>query len=394
MRTIMFTFILCLSLAYQGAPCYSQIATTTASAGTASAPAAVDTAHRDAARKMIDGGIAYLLSKRDADGGWSVGPNNAFKPAATALALKALLGEQEYSAQSPEVKQAMAVLLSFRQKDGGIYGKDGQSAYTTAVAVMALKAANDPQYNDVIREATNYLKGLQVLPGQESPDAKPVAADDPRVGGVGYGKPPAYQPNLSVLGFVMEGWESAGVPADDPAVQKAAEFLTRLQNRSESNSQAVAAKGSNDGGFYYALDESKAGSEDGGLRSYGSMTYVGFKSMLYAGLSKDDPRVQAAYSWIRRYWGLDSNPNMPDKQSQQGLFYYYQVLAKALRAYGQPIIKDAKNQEHNWRHELIDALAKRVQADGSWKNDADRWEEGSPILVTVYCVTALQEAMK
>lgn len=393
MRTIMFAFVLCVSLIYQGTPCYSQSATTAASTGTASA-AAIDAVHRDAARKMIDGGIAYLLSKRDADGGWSVGPNNAFKPAATALALKALLGEQKYSAQSPEVKQALGVLLGFRQKDGGIYGKDGQSAYTTAVAVMALKAANDPQYNDVIREAVTYLKGLQVLPGQESPDAKPVAVDDPRVGGVGYGKPPAYQPNLSVLGFVMEGWESAGVAADDQAVQKAAEFLTRLQNRSESNPQAVAAKGSNDGGFYYALNESKAGNEDGGLRSYGSMTYVGFKSMLYAGLSKDDPRVQAAYSWIRRYWGLDSNPNMPDKQSQQGLFYYYQVLAKALRAYGQPIIKDAKNQEHNWRQELIDALAKRVQPDGSWKNDADRWEEGSPILVTVYCVTALQEAMK
>ena len=66
-----------------------------------------------------------------------------------------------------------------------------------------------------------------------------------------------------------------------------------------------------------------AGSGPGGtgLRSYGSLTYTGFKSMLYAGLSKKDPRVQAAYQWIRSHWDLDANPNMPGQASQEGLSY-------------------------------------------------------------------------
>ena len=48
------------------------------------------------------------------------------------------------------------------------------------------------------------------------------------------------------------------------------------------------------------------------LRSYGSMTYAGFKSMLYAGLSADDPRVQAAAGWISKHYDVKSNPGMQD----------------------------------------------------------------------------------
>lgn len=358
----------------------------------------MDASHQSAAAKLIDDGVKFLLSQREADGGWSAGPTHAYKPALTALVLKALLAHRDYAPDTtnPIVKQGFEVLLKYRQKDGGIYNpQEGQAAYTTALAVMAMKASGDPQYNQAIRDAAAYLKGLQILPGQESPDGKAIEASDPRVGGVGYGKPPAFQPNLSVLGFVMDAWEDAGIPADDPAVQRAAAFLLRLQNRSESNTLTFAKEGANDGGFVYALAESKAGSEGkDGLRSYGSMTYVGFKSMLYAGLAKDDPRVQAAYGWIRKYWGLDSNPNMPGKDSQQGLFYYYVMFAKALHAWGQPVIVDAKGREHNWREELIDALASRVQKDGSWENTADRWEEGSKVLVTGYCVQALEEAMR
>ncbi len=203
----------------------------------------------------------------------------------------------------------------------------------------------------------------------------------------------------------MQALHDAGVPGDDPAMRRALVFLTRTQNRSESNRLAWATEGENDGGFVYApalqkditVGESKAGSAgpaNRGLRSYGSMTYTGFKSMLYANVSRDDPRVRASYEWIRRYWRLDSNPNMPQARSKQGLHYYYQVFAKGLRAWGESIITDTEGVEHNWREELIDALAARVSADGSWVNTAGRWEESNPILVTAYSVLALQEALK
>ena len=61
------------------------------------------------------------------------------------------------------------------------------------------------------------------------------------------------------------------------------------------------------------------------LRSYAGMTYAGLKSMIYAGLTQDDPRVKAALEYIKKHYTLDENPG----QGQRGLYYYYQTFAKA-----------------------------------------------------------------
>jgi squalene-hopene/tetraprenyl-beta-curcumene cyclase len=347
------------------------------------------------AQSMLNGGVSYLLSQREADGGWSFG-GGALEPALTALVLKCLLGHSDLDRNSAVVKKGFEVILKYRQPDGAIFNpKEGQASYTTAIAIMAMSAANDPQLKGAIDGGVKYLKGIQIQPGQESPDGTLVAENDPNVGGIGYGSNKT--PNLSVLQFAMEAWRDAGVPADDEAMQRAAGFLTRLQNRSESNPTAIGKNGSNDGGFVYDTISSKAGMDPGGgMRSYGSMTYAGFKSMLYAGVSKDDPRIRAAYDWIRRYWRLDSNPNMPAAQSKEGLFYYHMVFARALQALGRDEIPDFKDPSimHNWRGELVDKLAQLAQPNGSWANEADRWNEGSPTLVTCYAVMALEEALK
>ena len=73
---------------------------------------------------------------------------------------------------------------------------------------------------------------------------------------------------------------------------------------------------------------SMAGNTDnGGLRSYGSMTYAGLKSMIYCGVTPDDPRVKAAVTWAKKHYTLDENPGMADA----GLYYYYNLFGKALR---------------------------------------------------------------
>ena len=59
-------------------------------------------------------------------------------------------------------------------------------------------------------------------------------------------------------------------------------------------------------------------------RSYGSMTYAGLKSMVFAGLKPDDIRVQAATKWLRANYSLDENPGL----GQAGLYYYYHLMAK------------------------------------------------------------------
>ncbi len=115
------------------------------------------------------------------------------------------------------------------------------------------------------------------------------------------------------------------------------------------------------------------------------MTYAGLKSMIYAGVTADDPRVIAAVDWIKKHYDLTSNPGM----QQSGLYYYYHTLAKALDAFGQDKLVVEGQIAHDWRAELIGELAKRQRANGSWFNDDDRWLEGDPNLVTAYALLAL-----
>ena len=120
------------------------------------------------------------------------------------------------------------------------------------------------------------------------------------------------------------------------------------------------------------------------------MTYAGFKSLLYAGLTRDDPRVRAAFDWLRRHWTFAEHPGL----GQQGLFYYYHAMARCLLAAQQTAIETTDGATRNWRDELVAALVARQRDDGRWVNDADRWEEGQPDLVTIYAVLALEEALK
>jgi hypothetical protein len=48
---------------------------------------------------------------------------------------------------------------------------------------------------------------------------------------------------------------------------------------------------------------------------------------------------------------------------------------------------------HDWRVELIEKLASLQKPDGSWVGDK-RWMEDHPVIVTSYCVMALQEIQR
>jgi squalene-hopene/tetraprenyl-beta-curcumene cyclase len=198
---------------------------------------------------------------------------------------------------------------------------------------------------------------------------------------------------------MIEALKQSGLPPDDPVYQKALVFIGRCQMLGESNDQTFA-KESVDGGFIYTPvggGESKAGVDvvDGRpqLRSYGSMTYAGFKSLLYAQVDRRDVRVQRAVQWIRRNYTLDHNPNMPLAQSKQGLYYYFHVFARAMQAWGEETIPDAQGVPHRWRAELCRKLIALQGDDGSWVNEEDRWYEGNPHLVTAYAILAMQTAL-
>ena len=87
---------------------------------------------------------------------------------------------------------------------------------------------------------------------------------------------------------------------------------------------------------------------------------------------------------------METNPGV----GAQGLFYYYQVLAKALKVAGIDTITEEDGTEHCWRSELVSHLAKTQREDGSWINTgSDRWLEGDPALVTGYVLMALSNCI-
>jgi squalene-hopene/tetraprenyl-beta-curcumene cyclase len=178
---------------------------------------------------------------------------------------------------------------------------------------MAFREANKD--GRTIKGGQEFLKTMQWDEGE----GKGQVSDF--YGGAGYGGRNS-RPDLSNTAFMIEALRDTGLPQDDPAFQRALVFISRCQNlKSEFNDRPWAEK-VNDGGFIYTAADggtSVAGKTDeGGLRSYASMTYAGLKSMIHPGLTQDDPRVKAAYEYITKHYTLGENPGL----GQAGLYYY------------------------------------------------------------------------
>jgi squalene-hopene/tetraprenyl-beta-curcumene cyclase len=325
--------------------------------------------------------VAFLRRRQEPDGQWS---KDRKEPGITALVVTAMLRSGLVTRADEPVVKGLAFLETFVGPDGGLSGAP-HSNYSTSIALMAFHEANKGtggRYDALIKGGQEFLKKKQ----WDEDEGK--SRDSDFYGGAGYGGSNS-RPDLSNTAFMMEALRDTGLPADDPALQKALVFVSRCQNlKGEFNDRAWAGK-VNDGGFIYTAangGQSFAGkTDDGGLRSYAGMTYAGLKSMIYAGLTPNDPRVKAAVDYIVRHYSLDENPGL----GQQGLYYYYQVFAKAMSLLGRSTITDAEGKAHDWRAELIAALARRQNADGSWVNKADRFMEGDPNLVTAYGLLAL-----
>lgn len=323
--------------------------------------------------------IDFLHQKGQADdGSYSAKAG----PAVTAIVTTAILRHGR-AVNDPQVAGSLKYLEGFVQPDGGIYNPEGVvQNYETCLAILCFTEANrDGRYDKLLKNAENYVKHLQ-WDGEEGHDESSFS-----YGGAGYGS--HKRPDLSNTQFLIDALKAAGNGPEDKAMKRALIFVSRCQNlESEHNTSQFPAKNP-DGGFYYTVaagGESQAGKLDnGGLRSYGSMTYAGLKSMIFAGVGLDDPRVRAAVEWLRKNYALDTNPGM----GENGLFYYYHTFAKALDALGQETFDDADGTKHEWRKELAAELVARQRPDGSWVNSTARWMEGDPNLVTGYALLAL-----
>ncbi|MEN8755826.1 MAG: prenyltransferase/squalene oxidase repeat-containing protein [Akkermansiaceae bacterium] len=340
-------------------------------------------------QESIKKGNAFLLSKQHKDGYWG---NHEF-PAFTALAVRSLLSDPSYDTKKPMPEnylKALDWIKSQQKEDGGIYSI-GLATYNTSTSIMAFMTADPMKYKETILKARAFLISQQTDWGVKG------KLDSEFDGGIGYGGSYDHS-DLSNTHLALEALYHSRTIATDTGTTKqpeldwsaALEFISKCQNLKATNK---IEKSGNDGSFVYFPGNSKAGEQvdkDGkvSLRGYGSMSYAGLLSLIYSDLTEDDPRVKTVIEWLSKNYTLKENPGL----GGQGLYYYYNVMAKTLAAAGKPTLQGTDGLKIHWREQLGAKILSSQREDGSWINTtASRWMENDPILVTSYAVMAMEQ---
>ncbi len=370
------------------------LAAATSAFGQAATQPARNESLKQELRLSVERGLNYLRSKQNKETGqWG----EAEPIAMSALGIISFMLDPNRKPSDPvpaEVEKATQFIVSNAKPDGGIYIK-ARGNYNTALALTALLLNNKPENEQLMLKARRYLIGNQL-----DLDAK-GKQDNPLDGGIGYGDNRGMHADLSNMTFALEAlYYSRQLLADkgdaaknEPQLNIAAaiDFIQRCQNRPESNKASWVSKEPDDaGGFIYNPTETrgpKVTNPDGSiaLRSYGSISYAGLLSFIYAGMEKDDPRVKAVVEWLQKHYSADENPGL----GAQGLYYYYQTMSKALSIAKIDFIKTKDGKLIDWRADIAQKLLSLQKGDGSWVNTEGRWMESDPVLVTGYILMAL-----
>jgi squalene-hopene/tetraprenyl-beta-curcumene cyclase len=347
-----------------------------------------DASFRHEVQRAIEKGNDFLKSQQNTNGWWST-PDH---PSVTALALSAMMGEpNERFKTSAEAKKGYAFVASCARPDGGIYVTN-LANYNTAICMMGLLAARDAKYEPILRRGRSYLVSGQADNGVKG------QLDTPWDGGIGYSHDEGRSDMNNTVTALEALYYSKHLIGDkDPSAKDlnwaaAIHFLQSCQNLPGVNSANWVSNDPKDrGGFVYDPETSKAPSVTNAngqvaLRSYGSISYAGLLSYIYADVKQTDPRVQAVRDWLRDNYSLKENPGM----GQQGYFYYLHLMTKALNATRVETLDLKDGSKLDWRKEVAMRLIDLQKNDGSWQNDTGRWWEKDANLVTAYSVMALE----
>lgn len=400
----------------------------------------VDAEMRARGRAVADRAIGFLRERQGESGGWAVpaeGSGAPVMPAISALVLTGMLMDPGIDHTDAAVGRGVEFVLSYRRGDGGIYGVIGGEAgaggvpvlpnYNTSICVSMLSLVRTGEAGSAVAGGVGLVRALQWQDGEPSVAADGVPAESvgrehPYYGGWGYGS--HGRPDISNTQFALQALHDAGVSSEDPAVKRGLVFLERVQMHGSVNSMPYA-RGSEQGGFIYATvpdsesidgvpGQSQAGefeevlgdgSRRQSLRAYGSVSYAGLKSLIYADLARDDARVRLAREWLSRNYTLEENPGL----GQQGYYYYVLAMSRALAAWGEPEVEVVVGGpaggeragpgvgevvRRRWAHDLIEELERSQQGDGSFRVRHARWMEDNAELITAYGLVALQAAME
>ena len=327
----------------------------------------------------LTNGAGFLLGSQAEDGHWS----DAQMPALTALPLWALSGCAKMDGVKERLsggalRRAADFVLKTQRPDGGFYvpkpgrGGSGLGNYNTSVCLSAL-------YDSGLAPKSALLAARTYIASSQ------LTGDDTMAGGFGYDKVSRRRyADLSNTSYAMsamaktaslEEFRTDGRRADIDW-DKAIKFVENLVER----------EGPDAGGAAYNERTPQAGTSTNSqgrvhLRAYGSMTYAAVLSMCSAKLDRGDPRVRQSLEYLQKYWTVDENPGM----GRQGLYYFYDIMARALSAANVDKVGD-----HDWKKELSAKILSLQKPDGSWSNDNNRFWEADPVLCTSFAMIVLE----
>lgn len=365
--------------------------------------------NQDAINDAIDAGLLWLRSQQDLDSlskgygawywRWPEEPEEKPSVGMTGLSVWSLM-HGLVPQTDPQIQAGIDFILSQQntnQSDTKNYGAiySHQPTYETALAILALRATNNPIYLDEMTLAADYLARSQNDEGVVYKNvSEGCGPDNPAYGGWSYGygqddnriyigadewiEVPWYvRADLSCTQFAMIGLkaaEEAGVVLShdtwSEVWNKAETYVTRCQNP--------------DGGFTYQPQ----GMPGGGGGSYGSMTAGGVWCLALTGVPVEDTRVQDGLAWLDCNYFYDRNP----PGGRHNHYYFLWSAAKAFTHYGRPPVLE----EGTWYYDYAGYLLANQDASGQWINpqwEVDMDDRESSLNRTGYALLILEKAV-
>jgi hypothetical protein len=282
-------------------------------------------------REIYDRGLAYLVSKQQADGAWAGGGEQG--PGVTGMALMVLLASGEdpnFGLYASHVRKALRSMISQQDANTGILGS---SMYNHGFAMLALAEAYGT-VDDRNLYAAGEAKGRTIGQALELAVRAAVTSQKKNsLGGWRY-SPDSTDADTSVSGAVLVGLlaaRNAGIEVPDESIDKAINYYTKM-----TSSSGMVGYSGGFGGF----DESTA--------------RISIATLVYAvARRKDLPQFKATLGH------LTQKLEQPPQQHYLEYARYYQAQA---------LFQGDVEAWEKWNNLLVRQLKSTQAADGSFSS--------------------------
>ena len=197
-------------------------------------------------KQAVQRGIAWMVSMQNKDGGWGAfdrdndrailnhipfaDHNAMLDPSSPDLTARVLecLGEFGWKPSHPRIRKAIHYLMTEQTREGAWYGRWGVNYIYGTSGVLRALAALGANANGATARAIDWLRSVQREDGGFGESC--ATYDDPSRMGQGESTPS--QTAWGLLGLLT------AAPPDDPAVQRAVDYLLKRQNEAGSWDEA------------------------------------------------------------------------------------------------------------------------------------------------------------